>query len=188
MNDAVFVEHVVNDVFRYIIEIEGDMREIEIVFENGNLHTVDDAEIRELDLPAQTYWETQGRLAQLVSNCLRKIGTPEGDYPQPDEDTPVAIKEPYDSGIEVVNADKTPFYEQTSKVAKQTEDEVVRARRYFRNPRNRNLVMEAEAERRGISATALKYALTGKTWKSVNDVEPPLTEVEYRNALAYPKQ
>lgn len=180
--NAIFVESVRRDTFKYLIEIldnETEEAEVHIIFENGELHSVDTKQIGSLS--QEIHWELMGVVSQLVENCKRSLREPIEVKAQPKKE--VQPKEE----VPEIPAPENNGFKRKIKWAhpKITEDKVIYWRRYFRNPKHRGIVVSSIAKKLGITGTSAQNFLVGKTWSHVTE-EPPLTTAEYKLAQAYP--
>lgn len=186
--EAVFVQRIKADTFTYLLQVEDleDEIQVDIIFVNQTLRKVQ-YDAAPADNVAAIDWKIKGLVAQLIENAERRlvdedlptVSPSQGDS-APGFETEVVKKEELDLGA--VRKRNHPG----GAASKLTLEQVVEERRYWRNPKHRDLSLNARGDFRGVTGTALAQAILGKTWKSANKIEPPLSRVEYNNALARP--
>lgn len=176
--EFIFVERARKDVFSFVVDLSDELTDLEVkvIFVNGKLHAVEEPNITVV----RDQWVLRKVIARMIENAEMRLSDEKLPLVRPssNDGAPPEVK------MEVVGKEEMEKALNPSK--KLTAEKVAYWRRYFRDPKHRNLVVGSCAKRLGVHQVTLSQALLGETWASADELEPPLTRVEYNNALAYP--
>lgn len=181
--DFIFVERKRKDEFCFAADLNGELQDLEvkIIFVNGKLHEVEEPSLTNV----RDQWNLKRIITQMIENAEKRMS---------DELLPLVKPSSGDSApgfeTEVVSKDELPkgvFEDDESDYYKLNPELVAKERRYWRDPRHRDLSLQTRGDVYGMSGSGLANALLGKSWKAADEIEPPLTRAEYNNALASPR-